>query len=91
MAIYIYYLIINLITFAVFAADKRKAIEGSFRVPERTLLILGFLGGAAGGILAMKLTHHKTRKPKFYILMPLFLLWNLAVLWLLSVKGFPPF
>ncbi len=61
------------ITFAAFAADKLKAINGGRRISEKTLLTLCFFFGALGGILAMYCVHHKTRKAKFYCLVPLFL------------------
>ncbi len=62
-----YYLIINIVTFTVYWADKRAAIRGSWRTRESVLLILSLLGGAFGGLLAMNLFHHKTRKPAFWI------------------------
>lgn len=65
--------IMCVITFAAFAADKLKAINGSRRISERTLLSLCFLFGALGGLLAMYLVRHKTKKAKFYCLVPLFL------------------
>ena len=56
-----YLLLLGLITFLFYAADKRRAKRGAWRVPEKTLLLLSFAGGAFGGFLAMRLCHHKTR------------------------------
>lgn len=77
--ILIIFLIFNLITFCVYAVDKRKAIKQSYRIPEKTLITLAFLWGALGALLAMLITRHKIRKPKFYILVPLFLTLQIAI------------
>lgn len=78
-----YWLLINLITFFLFFRDKRAAVRGKWRTPERTLLTAAFFGGAAGGLLAMYLFRHKTRKPKFYLLMPVFLIAQICLFVLL--------
>ncbi len=61
--------IMSLVTFAVWGWDKAAAIKGNWRTPEKVLLSLVFLGGAAGGALGMYLFRHKTRKPHFRIAM----------------------
>ncbi|NMC85808.1 MAG: DUF1294 domain-containing protein [Anaerolineaceae bacterium] len=55
----------SLATLIVWGADKAAAMAGAWRVPERTLLALVFLGGALGGGLGMLLFRHKTRKLGF--------------------------
>ena len=66
---------VSLITFIMYGADKRAAIKGRWRVPERTLLALSFFGGAAGGTLAMLLFRHKIKKSAFiFINFTIFLL-----------------
>ena len=60
--LYIWLIIINIITFAVFGIDKKKAIDGKFRISELTLFVLSFLGGSLGGLAAMHVFHHKTKK-----------------------------
>lgn len=69
-----YWILINLLTFVLFFRDKKAAVRGQWRTPERTLLSAAFLGGALGGLAGMYLCHHKTKKAKFYLLVPLFLL-----------------
>jgi len=66
------FFLMNLVTFALFHSDKKKAEKNAFRIPERDLLGFSACFGALGGILGMVVFHHKTRKPKFYILVPLF-------------------
>lgn len=59
------------ITWILFGMDKRKAVRHRRRISEATLLVLSIPGGI-GGLLGMLLFHHKTRKWKFRILVPLF-------------------
>lgn len=74
-----YLLLLNLGSFLLYGADKRRAIRGAWRIPERTLLFSAMLGGAAGALLGMWLFHHKIRKLRFALGVPLLLL-----LWLLG-------
>ena len=49
-----YYLIfINLFAFCTYGIDKWKAKKGTWRVPEKMLLILALIGGSAGAIAGM--------------------------------------
>lgn len=58
----IYLALINLLTFALFCFDKAKSYERGIRLQEFTLMGFGLLGGSLGGILAMRLIRHKTKK-----------------------------
>ena len=57
--------ILSFLTFLIWGWDKNASIKGRWRVPERTLLMMIFLGGAAGGALGMFTFRHKTRRPQF--------------------------
>lgn len=81
--IIIYYVLINAAAFFLFASDKRRAVRQKWRIPERTLLLSAFLGGGAGALLAMQICRHKTKKKRFTILVPLFLLLHPAVWFLI--------
>ncbi|MBR6399201.1 MAG: DUF1294 domain-containing protein, partial [Lachnospiraceae bacterium] len=48
-----------------------------YRVPERVLLALAVFGGSPGALMGMLVFHHKTRKSKFMVLVPLFLILHL--------------
>ena len=74
--------ILNLISFFLFAFDKRKSKRGERRVSEKNLLITALFGGA-GAFIAMGVYRHKIRKPKFFLLVPLFLFLNIAGLYLI--------
>jgi uncharacterized membrane protein YsdA (DUF1294 family) len=60
-----YLLIINAAVFGAFASDKHRAVEGSWRIPERVLLQMAAVGGIFGALAAQQLLRHKTRKEPF--------------------------
>ena len=70
----LFYLVtINALGFLIMLADKEKAKTRLWRIPEATLLTVAALGGSIGCLAGMKVFHHKTRKPKFYIGIPVIL------------------
>ncbi len=82
-----YYLIVNLLAFALFAADKRRAVRHMWRIREHTLLLTAFAGGAAGALAAMLLFRHKTRKAKFVIIVPLLTLVHFVLATVLFLRA----
>jgi uncharacterized membrane protein YsdA (DUF1294 family) len=80
----IYYLmVINIVTFLVYGIDKIKAKQGSWRISEATLLIFAVIGGSIGALLGMKVWHHKTMHKKFKYGLPLILLGQIALIYLI--------
>lgn len=75
-----YLIIINLIGFIICFIDKYKAKKNKYRIPEIVLLLISFIGGCFGFFIGMILFHHKTKKIKFYILIPLFMIVWLVIL-----------
>ena len=71
--------VINLLTFIVYGADKRRARKGKWRVPEKTLLLLPLLGGSIGALLGMRVFHHKTKHWYFVWGIPAILLAQIAL------------
>ncbi|HOT22280.1 MAG TPA: DUF1294 domain-containing protein [Sedimentibacter sp.] len=76
-----YLLIINLISFALFFADKQKSKRDKWRIKESTLHFESFMGGTLGSIAAMILFHHKTKKPKFVIITIIALIFNVVLVY----------
>ncbi len=76
----IYFLIINILAFLLMAIDKRRSISNKWRIPEKTLLTIGFVGGAFGAFLGMRAFRHKTKRKKFTILVPLSMLIYLVII-----------
>ena len=58
---------INLIVFALYDVDKRRAIRGAWRIPERTLLTGTWLLGGVGAWIAMRAFRHKTKHTAFRV------------------------
>ena len=52
--------------FILYGLDKFKAKHKMWRISEKTLLTLSIMAGF-GGLLGMKIFHHKTREKKFYL------------------------
>ncbi|MBR3314973.1 MAG: DUF1294 domain-containing protein [Atopobiaceae bacterium] len=78
----IYLVVVNIITFIVFALDKRAATREavrSGRTPEARLLGLCLAGGSVGGMLAMHVVRHKTKKRYFVWGLPCFVVLHIAV------------
>ena len=98
-----YYLIfINIVTFLVYGIDKwrstsgrllptgrKKAKQGSWRIPEATLLILALIGGSIGALLGMKVWRHKTQHKKFKYGLPLILLAQIAIIYFICRSALP--
>ena len=95
-ALLYYLIVINIVTFLVYGIDKwrstsgrllptgrKKAKQGSWRISEATLLILAVIGGSIGALLGMKIWHHKTMHKKFKYSLPLILLVQIALIYLL--------
>ena len=71
---------ISFVTFIFYAVDKWKAKRGVWRISEKTLLLLSFFGGAAGGYLAMNMVRHKTKKWYFHFVNIVGIIWQVALL-----------
>ena len=63
-----------------FAIHKGTAVRPRGRIPEATLLGLALAGGALGGLAGMRLFHHKTRKARFFVGLPVMLALHLCIL-----------
>lgn len=80
-----YLAVVNLLAFALMAADKLKAIKGARRIPEKVLFLSALIGGSMGALVGMFSFRHKTRHLSFVIGLPVILLAQLvAALWFLS-------
>lgn len=66
------YFAVNLVVFILYGIDKYKAKHKLWRIPEATLLTAAVFG-VFGALVGMKFFRHKTKKPEFYITVPLIL------------------
>ncbi len=57
----------SIITYITYSIDKSRAINGEYRISEKTLHILSLIGGWIGAILAQQRLRHKNKKVSFQI------------------------
>ncbi len=84
--------IVGLIAVILTVWDKVIAGSGRRRIPERTLLWVGALGGAVPMLITMKWMRHKTLKPKFMVGLPLLILLHVMLItfaWLWKSGALP--
>lgn len=63
-----YYLVLNLVLYISMVMDKKRAIKGKWRIPEKNLFLLSALGGGIGGMVALITKHHKNRHLSFILI-----------------------
>ncbi len=80
--IILYFVIINTLSLIMIRSDKRKAKNHSWRIPESLIFTSSFLGGAIGTLLGMEFFRHKTKHIKFKIGIPVLIIVNLLVYYL---------
>ena len=81
-----YLLTVNALGFLLMLMDKLKAKKNLWRIPEATLMTMAAIGGSVGSLIGMYTVRHKTRKPKFYIGIPVILFLQLALALFLILK-----
>ena len=67
--IFIYFLLINLLSFILMYVDKKRAILHKWRISEKSFFILCILGGSLGEILGIYTFRHKTKHLKLTVSM----------------------
>ncbi len=81
----VYLSLVNVTAFFLMLADKKKAVKGKWRIPEKTLLGFCAIGGSLGGLLGMRMFRHKTKHLRFSIGIPMMLAAHILLLVLLAV------
>ncbi len=74
------YLVMSIVTFGAYAADKSAAARGGFRTEEFALHLLEFAGGWPGALIAQRALRHKTKKQSYQLGFWVCVLLNLAAL-----------
>lgn len=78
--------VINVLSFFLYCNDKHRATYEKWRIPEFVLFLLAIVGGAFGAWMGMLMFHHKTDKPLFKYGVPICLVLNCIVFYLM---GYP--
>lgn len=83
--LYFYLAFINIFAVVITVADKKRAERRKWRVSEAMLLFVSAVGGGVSMYVTMRLIHHKTRKLKFMLGIPIIVAFELIiVLYLLN-------
>ena len=64
----------NAFVFFLYGLDKNLAKNKKIRISEKALIYCAAFMGAPGALLGMVIFRHKTKKTKFKLLIPLFLI-----------------
>lgn len=78
-----YFLYISVFATAVTVLDKLLAKVRAFRIPEAWLFLLAAAGGSAAMFVTMLLIRHKTRHFKFMFGLPVMMVLQAAIVWML--------
>lgn len=78
-----YVLCLSVVGFAAMGLDKRRAVKGKWRISEKSLLLIAFLGGGIGSYLGMRHYRHKTKHLSFRLLLPILAFADLLLLYYL--------
>lgn len=81
----IFLALMNALGLILFGVDKSLARNGKRRISEACLLGTALLFGAAGCLSGMMLFHHKTRKRRFTIAIPVLLVLQISLIWVLQM------
>ena len=77
--LFIYLLIISVISVFVTVLDKYLAKHNMWRISEKTLFIFAVLGGGVAMYTTMRIIRHKTRKNKFMFGIPAIILLEIGM------------
>ncbi len=64
-------IVMSLAGFFIMGMDKKRAKNNHYRISEKTLWYVAFLGGAIGATAGMKHFRHKTKHAQFKYGLPL--------------------
>ncbi|MBQ6836787.1 MAG: DUF1294 domain-containing protein [Clostridia bacterium] len=84
-SILVFLLVMNILAFAMYRLDKYYAMADKWRISEKNLLLVAYLGGSIGAYAAMRIFRHKTKHTKFTLGVPLAIVLHIAIAgWLLK-------
>ena len=72
--------IMNIAAFVLMGHDKKMARQGKWRVQEKALFLVTACFGGLGGVLGIKVFHHKTQHWYFRVFFPVLLIVQVALL-----------
>lgn len=82
----ILYAMVNVVSFAMYGIDKRRAKKNRWRIRESALLGVTWLMGGVGAVLGMKTFRHKTKHAAFVISAPVAAVLQIALMIFVVVR-----
>ncbi len=76
-----YLVVLNLAGYIAMGVDKGRAKRNAYRLSEQLLIGIAMVGGSLGVYWGMKQFHHKTKKPKFAVGVPVIVLMQILLVW----------
>ena len=67
MVVFTVYGVASVATFVAYGVDKRRAVRGGWRIPERTLHWMELACGWPGALVGQAVFRHKRRKVAFMV------------------------
>ncbi len=81
--LFFYLIIINILALVFTVSDKLRAIKHKRRISEFTLMTIAALGGSVTMLITMLIIRHKTRHLKFMLGIPVIILIQLSIVFLI--------
>lgn len=82
------YVVLSVVTYGLYAIDKKSAQNGTWRIPEYTLHWISVLGGWPGALYAQNKLRHKSIKQPFKNILWLTVFFNTAAfVWTFTSSG----
>ena len=81
--LFFYLIIINILAMVFTVSDKLRAIKHKRRISEFTLMTIAALGGSVTMLITMLIIRHKTRHLKFMLGIPVIILIQLSIVFLI--------
>lgn len=86
VVMWLLWLAVNVGVFSLYGADKRRARQGRWRIPERVLLLGALCMGGVGAWMGMKVFRHKTKHAVFRAAVPTLAVISMALMAAASLK-----
>jgi uncharacterized membrane protein YsdA (DUF1294 family) len=80
MVFLVAYLIMNIVGVLIMGEDKKRAKKHQYRIREKTLWLIAWLGGAVGTTIGMQVYRHKTKHLSFKVGFPVLAIVELCLL-----------
>ena len=81
--LFFFLIIINILALVFTVSDKLRAIKHKRRISEFTLMTIAALGGSVTMLITMLIIRHKTRHLKFMFGIPVIILIQLSIVFLI--------